>query len=820
MRKKRRRRDGQAVPKLDMHVEALSDSFTAMQQLMLKFATADDPPDAINVAFDETVARFVEKVRRFDAIRLIEVARLMYLPMAPEGEVPVTAEASAALVELLALIAIAAHLEIGEPNLRVSPIEDQEMSGFISDSKDELEELLLLAHMRAFVDADPHDKLTTVSLRIRASEILMRNPSYPEMAEATNLELLDGAPMVHGALKDQLGFDASEAHAVLNACDQLQQMGMNDRIDAMRRTTLDAMRVARAGEDDPELMQRARLAFFSMFEPDSRTATVAIEDIVADTGVGEDVVRAVIERFRVDLEGLSVSEVVDAFTTGKNPLRSRPLIADGAARVMLPHPALNAVAIRENLEEHLKKSSAWSSYAKHRGELLESRTRTALGRVLPEANYRDGFEYYVPATDAERATRDPARYTKRVEGDHLIILDDVAIVVEDKAVALSVLARAGKATRIRADLTGIITKAADQASRIRNGIERDRGLRIKSEGWVDLSHIREIHTIAVSLDDIPAVHSATADLITADLIDLDNVPWTVSLHDLELVSELVSHPAEFLLYLRRRRHPDVTVMFSATDELDLFLHFFAGGLWVEPDPAQVRAAFPFLPAPSTAELRRFRAQEPVFLTSHTDQLDNWYYSKTRNVSGSGTAPKPTMATSPIRPLLDELQVRKIRGWLSIAATLLSASAPTQRQFARYPKDLLDNPSPSGVGRSVTVPIAASTDPAEGWILVWATLPPGADLKSAEKRLRDYLRAKKFQLGIPRGVVFLYDESTREFVDAYYDGHIGPLDSALTASLSALRSPSDLQKKLHPNAVRRSKSSNGNQKVRRKRKAKR
>ncbi|QBJ98460.1 preprotein translocase subunit SecA [Rhodococcus sp. ABRD24] len=795
-------------------------SLAAMQRLIVEFAAAEDPSAAIDAAFNEAVAEFVEGLRRFDAIRLIEVARLAFLPMAPEGETPVTAEASAALVELLALIALAAQQETSGPGPGADLIQDQEMSGFVSNAKDELEALLHLAQIRTFIAADPQDKFTMVSLRIRASEVLMRNPSYPAMAEETNLALLDGEPTVHAALKDELGFDASEAHAVLNACDHLQQTSMNDRIDAMRSTTLNAMCATRAGEAGKDLVQLARSAFFSMFEPDARAATVAIEDIVTHTGVAEDVVTTIVERFRVDLRTLSITEVVDAFTTGRNPMRTRPLIASDTGRVMLPHPALNTVAIRESLEEHLKKSPAWSKYAKHRGDLLESRTRSALGRLLPGAHFRDGFEYYVPASDAERVTNDPARYTKRVEGDHLVIIDDVAIVVEDKAVALSALARGGKTARIRTDLTGIITKAADQASRIRDGIERDRGLRIESEGWVDLSHIREIHTIAVSLDDISAVLSATAELVRADLLALDNIPWTVSLHDFELISELVDHPAEFLLYLRRRRHPDVTVMFSAPDELDLFLHFFEEGLWVEPDPAQVRVAFPFMHAPTTAELRRFRAQQPALLTSRTDQLDSWYYARNRTGDDSGSVPKPTMVASPIRPLLDELQSQKITGWLSITATLLSASTQTQRQFARYPSDLLDNPSPNGLGRSLTVPITASVDPAEGWILVWATSPPGADSVSTEKGLRDYLRAKKYQLGIPRGVVFLYDEATRDLIDAYYDGHIGPLDTALTASLSTLRPPSDLKKRLHPNAFRQPKWMNGNLRRSGKRNAKR
>ncbi|MFC6486344.1 hypothetical protein ACFQGN_36545 [Streptomyces goshikiensis] len=285
----------------------------------------------------------------------------------------------------------------------------------------------------------------------------------------------------------------------------------------------------------------------------------------------------------------------------------------------------------------------------------------------------------------------------------------------------------------------------------------------------------------------------------AGLLAADNIPWTVSLHDLELITELVPRPAEFLLYLRRRRDPDVTVMFRAPDEMDLFLYFFEAGLWVEPDPVQVRAAFPFLPEPATAELRRYRTRKPAFLTSRTDALDQWFHTRGRDGAHSVRAPRPAMVPSPLAPLVDELQSRNVTGWLSIGATLLSGATDVQREFARHGDELLDNPSPKG--RSLTVPLTASVDPAEGWLFVWATRPAGADPDETDRRLRDYLRAKKHQLGLPRGVVFLYDQPTRKLLDICYDGHTGPLDAALTASLSSLRPPSQLHRSIHPNAKR-------------------
>lgn len=787
-RKDRQHRANTTVHEFDPHVEALVDSLAAMERLMVTFVASEDPASAIETEFNRTITELLEKLRRFDTIRLIEVARMKLLPITFDGETAVNAKPSAAQVELLALIALAAKQEVVAGDADLVPVEFQEMSRFIPEAREKLDALLNFAHLRSLVVANSNDKLAMVSLLIRGTEVLVRNPSYPAMSAATNRELIDGDPLVRTALKEKLGFDATDAQAVLDACHDMQVVSLNSRLDEMRRTTLNAMDENQDGEPDQELIKLATSGLIALFEPDAKQATVAIEDIAAQTGLTLETVGAVIDRFHVNLGTATVKEVVEAFTTGKNPMRTRPLIVSDTGRVMLPHPALNGVAVRENLEEHLKTSDTWSRYAKHRGDLLESRTHIALERLLPGAHFRDGFEYYVPKNDSERVTKDPAKYTKRVEGDHLVIHDDVAIVVEDKAVALSALSRGGKTTRIRTDLTGIITKAADQAGRLRDGIQRDGGLRIEGEGWVDLGHIREIHTIAVSLDDISSVLSATAELVEAGLLAPDNIPWTVALHDLELIAELVVRPAEFLLYLRRRRNRDVTIKFRAPDELDLFLHFFSAGLWVEPDPVLVRSAFPYLPARTKKELDRFRSQKSFILTSQTDRLDEWYYGKHR--PNGGAAPKPAMSPSPIGHLLDELQNRGVTGWLSIGATMLGASAELQQQFAYYPVDLLNNPAPNGVGRRFAVPLIPSADPAEGWLVVWATRPKAADPTGVEKSIRDYVRVKKHQLGLPRGVVFLYDEATRDLVDAYYDGYAGPLSAELAASLQSLRPATD------------------------------
>jgi hypothetical protein len=771
------------------------DSMESLDALLRKFAAMDDPVSSIGAAFDAAVEDLVDGLRDFEPYRLIEVARMAYLPWSRPGEVATTPGATAAHVELLALVALAAAN--GRPIGWMQPaVEVQDMSHFVSAAADKLNALLELAQLRSLAASDPTDRLMKVALLLRGSQVFVRHTSYAESVEETVVQLLDGDVAVRTALQAELGFGATDALAVLNACHDLQQDNLNVRGQAFADAMNMLMPQAQVEPTGP-----VRIAFLTamgnLFEPELEASTVRLDDVVKRSGVAEPRARAVLERFRLDLKSATPAEIVNAFVSGDNPMRTRPLIVTPDERLMLPHNVLTVDAVKESLEEHMKGSPAWNVYAKHRGALLERRTRAALERVLPGAVHRDGFEYFIPANESELGARDPQKYTKRVEGDHLAVLDDVALIVEDKAVAVSALSKGGKAQRIRTDLTSILTNAADQSGRLRDAIERDGGVRVEDEGWVDLSHVREIHTVAVSLDDLTSVATATAELVRAGLLDMNNIPWTVSLHDFDLITELVDRPAEFLLFLRRRLNPDATVMFSAADELDLFLYFFEAGLWVEPDPDQVREVFDWMDAPTPGERRRFRDQQPGYVTSRTDALDAWYYAM--HTPGAPSVPKPAMVASPLGDLIDELQARQAFGWLSVGATLLEPATGMQHKMARHADELLNEPAVTGAGRSLAMPMTGTVNRADSWLLVWATRAVGRDPVADEKLWRDYLRTKKHQLGIPRGVAFVYDEGTRDLAAVYYDGHIGELSADLSEKLASLRPPEAFHRRLHPNA---------------------
>lgn len=806
MSKKKRRRPQQrraAEPAAGPHAQAVLKSVGAQLSLRSEILSADEPSVHAQQLLADKIDEFSMAIAEFDPVRVIEVARLRCLPW---SFLPLAGASEAGLTraEVFALLAITSHANFsrdteatGGDESSSGPLRAQPITDAVHGRIEALDEILQLEQVRALLDADPEDVIGSITAKMRGAEVWMRNTSYPDRVEITVRELFSEEAVDH-TLKAGLGFGVEEALRALQGCHQLQV----DRLSARMNKWRDDM--AGAMQAHPDGLNHEQRTYWigqwrAFWEPDSQFVTLSTQEVAEYTGLDVAAVQATLDFFSLDLGGSTPRSVINAFAAGDNPLRTNPVVTGADGRFMLVHDAHIVVAVREAFEQFLKGTPAWDHYQAHRGRTLEERTESALARVLPGATALHGFEYYVPATPAEEAG--PVEgYTKRVEGDHLFVLDDVAIIVEDKAVAVAPAARAGDTRRLRNDLTRIVERAITQARRLRDRIEADRGLRLHGSPWMDLSSVREIHTIAVSLEDLAATTTGTADLIRAGFIDKDCIAWTVSLHDLDLIVELIDHPSEFLLYLRRRTDPLATVIYTAPDELDLFLHFQQKGLYVEPDPDELREKLPYLPAATAAERRRFKRQTPVYVSSLTDELDAWH--RQRNSTADGThgvgeepeldfettpARRPAMVPSPLRALLDDLRASGTFAWLSIGATLLSGATAAQENMARIPRDLLNNPFDNGRGRSMTVPIVDVRG--DGWLLAWITRPPSRSFDDFASEMSIYIQAKAHQLGMRRAAAFLYDEATGALARTLYESHLGEPTPEVLAAIEMLR-PAD------------------------------
>jgi hypothetical protein len=701
-----------------------------------------------------------------DLITVVSSARVaMIMDQAITGNEP-----AAALLELIALVLVCrdSHGDVVPP---VASGWDFMPPSVVAAARNLLESGSLITLFES-PSADAESAILFYSIQ---REISLRSPAYPHMLLDT-LRGLFSDQAVNEDCKAVMGFAGLEAVNVMEALRSLTIKELEDRfarMEAARDASLPHLRSWQQRNKDeqqlPSAEQRAIMqevvdALQELTTNIARAFIIDSSALAAHTGYQRSTVEAVLDAFTV--KGLTdIDETLDRFFRGDNPLRTAPIVPDSQGRRMLVHDALALPAVREVIEARLKSASRQAAYERHRGAWVENAAIDLLEGAFPGAKVYRGFNYFVPDPNADTPQTDPRQFTKRVEGDGLILVDDVALIIEVKAVALTAEARGGVARRLRGKLRDIVTNAANQAARLRDRIVVDGRIRLDDDQWIDVSGVREIHTIAVGLEDLSGVTTATAMLAAAGILSPDSIPWTVSVHDLRIIIELLDRPSELLLYLRRRTHPEVTLKYLAVDELDLFLLFLKRGLYVEPDPRQVAQTLPWADPPSTGDLRRFAAQQPELVESYTEPMDAWYESQLNPTAPLADKPRFT-ADERLLELVDQIIGTRASGWLSTTTWLLEGNAKAQRTFGRHAAGLAKRVRADRQRHSVTHLMG---DPSgKHVLLVWACLGQDEDADTAARELMRYLRAKKHQTRAYQAAGMLFDPTGKHLLRLLYD----------------------------------------------------
>ncbi len=502
-------------------------------------------------------------------------------------------------------------------------------------------------------------------------ELYLRLPRFHQKERELLGQLF--TPEIQSTLTERLGFGPSSIFMLFDTYNsrlpQLLADLMREAEEELRKQTessaeLRAQLDSRP-EDPDELRQRivGNLAFDRL----RSAAGLTLDDVVNDTGLNASEVHLLLARMSIELDGPNQG-VVSAFLRGDNVMRTRPFVsrtrATGEREWLLVQPTSLIFGMRELLEEALMVPMD-QAYIKHRGALLESRGMKALVAALHPDVALGSVEYTVPGLG-------------RFETDGLLVLGHVAIVLEAKSNRLTQVARTGAAQRLWLELGPIITKAADQAERLRGVLQSSDTLRIRSandllhagaverNSDLNIKEVTEIFTIALSLEDLNYVATVTADLVESGLID-EGVPspWVVNLHDLEVAASLFAHPAIFIQFLGLRRDVAADGRVVAVDELDYVMLYLSGRL------TEIVAS-----------------GAPTMVTSLTDELDAWifYEAGLRETPASKPALPIDRDTS---EMLQALETHRPVGWLGASIALLSAQPDRRADIAREPMRLRD-----------------------------------------------------------------------------------------------------------------------------------
>jgi hypothetical protein len=747
------------------------------------------------------VAAMLDAIRECDAFDVIELMRLRELPVVPVAALVDGHDGSAAAIDLVSLICLSrpSRMPSGKDRQTTEP------HHAISDLHDHATRLLRLGTFMhsassALVADDP---LARLASEYQSYLVSVRKFQYDSVQAQHDSALFD-RPEIAALLQEHLGFTFCDFTIVRAAI----QERYSRILTSLRDETGDIVMRCQAEHRDPTEQEiqtfRKSMSTF-MFLPGER-ASFTVSDIAGESTLEPAQIKAVLDAFSIGFDGTQDAiATVASFLRGVNPLARTCLVRDMAGNYLMTGSQIGTDSFRMIAEAALKADGkAWNRYDRTRADVSEAAALAAVSQALKTPTSHSNLRYYAPKQGQSPTALDatcsaPQAVGDQAECDGLFIVEDVAICVEVKGRTIADPARRGDRARLAREIKAIFGEGARQARRLEQLISQNQGLWLGDGSWLDLAGIREVRSVVVGLDFFGPLAVALGDLKRTGMLGEDSLPWIASLHDLEVISKVIERPAEFLLYLRRRADSGVATYYRGADELDLFMLFLDGGLYVEQDPEEVRLQHPAAgPPPSHARKQHQQDARPTVVSTHTDPLDAWMYWI------EGTSPyetdKPTFNVHPaVQKIVDFLADGRKPGWFRFGADLLGLAGTAQKKLGDFLRELVDKSRADDRWHSMAHGYAGMW----GYPMFFAGTKPRSHTRAeAAEKLRAYMAAKKQQMRSDRSLGLLLDER-REIVHVIYMNDPPTDDPDLDALGTAigLRSVEESHRPLPPSARR-------------------
>jgi len=693
-----------------------------------------------------------------DAFDVIELMRLRETPFVLDGYRESLADHMPAAVEIVGIVLLSRGHRVpdGVSGRAASPAQS------IPELHDRANLLLSVGQFTRLSEGQgqKYGPLTSLAATYVGHEVSVRFKQYAHVHDSINQSLF-GSDYLGALLPEVLGFSYEDFVEVRRAIHEVYL----DKLFAVRDVIGEVSTEWASGRTEHSATGRVeigRAAVEDLMLLPGRRASFTVEELMAACDVDRQRMERILDRFSVTFGEVSDPvAAVSSFLSGDSPFNGASLIKDQAGNFISMNVPIGTDCFRQIVEKALKKDPAkWRRYEKRRVAVSETRSIALLSDLLGTDPAAVNLKYFRPNPGVDlTALGEGATHltsiAEQTEADGLFLVEDVAICVEVKGRSVSSQARGGHVKRLAADLRETVGDAADQALRLEGLIRANGGLWLEDQTWIDLSGVREVRSVAVCLDDMGPLATALDELVRSNVIESDRFPWIVSLHDLAIVAEVLERPAEFLLYLRRRTESEVSLKYWAIDELDLFMLFLAGHLFVEPDPDRVSEEFLGVPRPSGVDRRRYRSSAvPTRVMTHTDSLDAWVYFE--EGSSEFEVPKPSFASHPaILELVDFLQEGRKPGWFRFSADLLNLAEDAQESVVEGVQSIVART------REDSRPHSAFSAFAGAWgypLLFFGTKPAKMSQTDASHRLAMYGVTKKHQLRSDRALMVLLDEN--------------------------------------------------------------
>jgi len=679
--------------------------------------------------YEAGIARLQETLAPHDAFDILAWLWMVNSLMNPETYKEWEHEGLAAAVELAAAVLLRRPTRGGSSAHSPNQPDYEAIQGH-------LRELIQTSALRLMNDAvggpgqpDPFAEMRAAAIRHR---VAVRAPSYDWQETKTVQELFD-----HDTVREDVlaacGFATTTALTLQDAIIDIGLQRLHERGAKAREASKTLMAKVKNPPENPgndsdgqvlrtlqemkpaEAQHRidAMLVAWTGNEL-GQTVSFTASDLAQLTGCVDQETEAYLSAFSIEFgQQPSHGGQVDI-----EDVRARPIVADGHGRYQCVSAPSLIWALRPFVEKALKDHDAGSfkRFEQHRRAMVERRATAALAKALRADWAHEEIHY------------DGARDDQHGEIDGLLRVDTALLIVEAKASSMRPSARRLAQDSFRDWLKKEVTKAATQTRRAHEMLlDESTQLTITDRSGrpltLNLNGIGHTFELIVVLEDLSSVAPSAWQLTDAGILPSDPTPLLISLHNLELICEIVERPSELIHYLARRQRVDEMRCAIAPDELDYFMHYLLFGLFWQAGSDGT---------PTT----------PVQLLSHTEQLDSYFFYK----RGLRQTPAPRPAVKhhgDVRELLDCLDESKAPGRLDAALAILDFNEKGRRKIVSTMKDLKRR---SALDRSVHDATIVSGDHA-----VTVMTAPSTRSGEVVDRLPKYGVLKKHQMKLDRWV---------------------------------------------------------------------
>ncbi len=523
--------------------------------------------DKATISVEDAFEELLEYVERFDPIKLLSQLSLTHLFVPGDAFIDETHDTRRWPVRIKFLAGLLLTRKFPSNC-------DPEVTGQTLERVEELVDSYYTALMcegRLFPDKSGSDS--------KPDQILgsIRNYALWVRGEAYQHQYYDMARGIYGPheawFRSALGFTINEVIVAVEALSGEYER----RITARRETALKhaeelVKKLGLTGEDKEQ--SKVQFACHLLFSCSDELLAFTPEELSALAGLPWQGCIQILKRLSQEF-GYRNSLFANTFCDPNvapwdyNTLYERPFIRHGGRYWMILSPVIQTVVLTTFYFDLMQDEAYRPTFEKARGRWLESKTADYLRRVF----------------DDEEVLLNPLYPDGNELADVLVLHDRKLLIFQCKSKGLTFQARMGtNAQQLKADLGKAVKDAFDQGVKARKYLlgEPQPVLRFEDHDHklqIDRSQVNGVFIVNITAAPLQNLTTRWANVNPhLGLFTKGDYPWSLSLANLDVLTEILPTPAHFLHFATRRLAIEQAPRGIHADEMDLLGTYLTQGL--------------------------------------------------------------------------------------------------------------------------------------------------------------------------------------------------------------------------------------------------